>query len=135
MEKNSIPRFPNPFPDPFTISGVAVVLDNYAKGRGTNISSIQELIKVFKKYQPSENSKIGPNLYIQFYDPLVRAMRKCFKKDIRDTSELALEMRLLISELETIKTKPNQERINKKIIPFLCTYSQELMTSNYPLLI
>ena len=137
MKKNSKPPFPQPFPEPLTVSEAAVDIENYARGgniNSSNIQAIQALIDVFKKYQPKANSKISPSLYIQFYDPLVRAIKKSSNKDIRDTSELALEMKVLISELETIKFSAKEKKVSKKIIPFLCQYSQELVASNYPIL-
>jgi len=108
----------------------ATEVDNYILGRNHNFSHVQELAVILRKYQlkDTDTALTGPHFP---YLPLWRAIRKNSDKDIRRMSELALEMKLLRSELEDIPV--NSKRL-EELRSLLCDLSREFFNEqhNYP---
>jgi len=99
----------------------ATEIDNYLLGRNQDFSHLQELAGILGKYQlkDSHHALTEPNFH---YLPLWRAIRTNSDKDTRKYSELALEMRLLRSELEDI---PDESKRLEEMRTFLCNLSGE----------
>lgn len=122
------------FPDEYLLSEAAIDLDNYQNGRSTDLDSVKKVVGFLKKYQLKDTDKIVDNIgmhsFIHFYLPLRNAVMKDTNKTIiSNTSELALEMRLLTSELEDI----NPDSITlSSLVSFLVDFSKEItMSKNY----
>ena len=114
------------------LAEAAIDLDNYYAGRNSNLNTaedtVKELTNMLQKYQLKDTDNCSINDFIDFYEPLSKAIRKNSDKEIKNISELALEMRLLRSELENIK--PNQKR-SEDLVSFLCDLSSEFMKMNH----
>lgn len=99
----------------------ATELDNYLLNRNYDFSHVQEFAGILKEYQlkDSDSALTGPNFP---YLPLWRIFRENSEKEIRQMSELALEMRLFRYELEDVQF--NFKRL-KKLRSLLCSLSRE----------
>jgi len=84
----------------------AFEVGDYLLGRNQDFNHVQKLAGILGKYQlkDTDNFVTGPDFP---YIPLWRVIRKNSDKDIRNYSQVALEMRLLRFELEDIPTKSN----------------------------
>lgn len=102
----------------------ALEVDNYVLGRGEGFAHVQELTEILGKYQlkDTDTSLTEPNFP---YMPLWRAVRKNSDKEIRWMSELALEMRLLRSELEEIPTSKKLEELRDVLNDFSREFLRE----------
>ena len=111
------------FQTAFLASEAAVDIDNYINGRSEELKSVRELTNVLKQYQLKD---------IRDFElmPLWKAMVKNSDKEIRYYPELALELKLVTSELENISDNPNPKTLSETVIPFLCDYSRELINAD-----
>src|SRR3989338_4107524 len=105
----------------------AIEIDNYVLGRNHDFSHVQELAGILEKYQlkDTDNALTEPHFP---YLPLWRAVRKNSDKDIRWMSELALEMRLLRSELGDVPA--NSKRL-EELRSLLCDFSREFSNEQH----
>jgi len=108
----------------------AVEIDNYRLGKPSDFGYTQKLKGVFELYQ----LRIGASL-LDFLPKLpnnfsYHSLWKSFneKKEMGHTSDVALEMRLLVAELKNI-TELNPERL-KELSSFLCAYTQNLLAED-----
>ena len=99
-------------------SVAAVEIDDSILGRINGLSSVQGLTKILETYQLKDNFLTEPHFP---YMPLWRAMMNNSDKKINLISELALEMRLLRYELESMNVKNL-----KGLRSFLVDFSREL---------
>jgi hypothetical protein len=105
----------------------ATEIDNYLIERDNDFSHVQELAEILRKYELKNTDTFftAPRFpYTSFW----KVIKKDSNKEIRTLPELALEMKLLRSELETVPK--NSERL-KEIISFLCDCSQEFSNEWY----
>lgn len=116
------------FLDPLLTAEAAIDLILYRNGESRNLSVIQKLASFMKKYQLEDNKQINPSLYCCFYAPLINAIKKNSNKEIRSIPELALEMRLLICELEKVLVQPSETLGDLSY--FLCDFTQELIKAD-----
>ena len=98
----------------------AVEIDDCILGRTNDFNSVQKLIKILETSQLKDNdlSFYGSNFP---YIPLWKAMNNNSDKEINLISGLALEMRLLRYELESMNVKNL-----KGLRSFLVDFSREL---------
>jgi len=99
----------------------AIEIDNYLLGRNYDFNHVRELAGILEKYQlkDTDTALTEPNFP---YLPLWRAVRRNSDKDIRWMSELALEMRLLRSELGDV---PANSKKLEELHSLLCDFSRE----------
>src|SRR3989338_4231329 len=99
----------------------AIEIDNYLLKRNHDFGQVQELAGILEKYQLKDidTALTEPNFP---YLTLWRAVIKNSDKNIRHISELALEMRLLRSELEVVPA--NSKRL-EELRSLLCNFSRE----------
>ena len=105
----------------------AVEIDNYILGRNHNFEHVQELTSILEKYplKDSDTALTAPHFP---YLPVTRAVQKDSDKKIKYFSELALEIKLLRSELEDVPTN------SKKLEEFrslLCDFSREFSNERH----
>jgi len=105
----------------------AIEIDNHLLGRNHDFSHVQELAGILEKYQLKDTDTALTELHFP-YLPLWKAVRKNSDKDIRWMSELALEMRLLRSELKDVPT--NSKRL-EELSSLLCDLSREFSNEQY----
>jgi hypothetical protein len=107
-----------------TIRG-AIEIDNHILRRNNDFSHIQELAKILEEYQLQDTDKAPTETHFPYLTFWKATQRKSDKK-IKNHSELALEIRLLKSELEDIPTNPKRL---EKLSSFLCDFSTELLST------
>ena len=111
------------------LSEAAIDLDRYIRRADHDLGNIKEIANLLEKYQLKDADKSFTRNFTSFYEPLWNAMKKDSCKELRYVSEIALEMRLLRSELENI---PNNHKRLEELSSFLCCLSSEfLKAENY----
>ena len=90
-------------------SHAAIEIDNLLLGRKGDFSSIERFARVLKKYQSKDVDTILTDF---LYIPLWKAMKMYSQKEIRHTSELVLEIKILQSEISKIKNLPKKRLEN-----------------------
>lgn len=101
----------------------ALEIDSYLQGKNNNFSHAQELTDILEKYKLKDNDTCFTEPYFP-YLPLWRTMRKSSDKDLRTYSELALEIKLFVSELKCIPNSNNLEEVSS----VLCDLSREFLS-------
>ncbi len=99
----------------------AIEIDNYLLGRNSDFSHVHEFAEILEKYQLKDTDTALSEPYFPYLS-LWRSMRKNSDKMVQFHSELALEMRLLRSELENIPANPQKL---KELRSLLCDLSRE----------
>ncbi len=99
----------------------AIEIDNYLLGRNHDFDHVQELTGILQKYQLKDTDTILTEPHFP-YLPLWRAVRKNSDKNISRIPDLALEMRLLRSELEDV---PVSSKRLEELRSLLCDFSRE----------
>lgn len=110
----------------------AVDIDNYSHGRSRDLNSVARILNGIKRHQSLE-SESGINMahFSDFYYPFWQAVLKTSPKKIRQPSELALEFKLFVSELEDVLSAPADPERLDEMSSFLCAFSKELnLTAN-----
>ena len=101
----------------------AIEIDNYLRGRNHDFSHVKELAEILGKYQLKDTDTALTKPFFPC-SPFSRAIRKNSDKDIKQYSELALEMRLLRFELGNVPA--NSKRL-EELRSLLCDFSKELI--------
>lgn len=110
----------------------AIEIDNHLLGRNHDFNHVQELTEILGKYQLKDTDTVLTEPDFP-YLPLWRAVRKNSDKDFSLISELALEMRLLRSELEDVPTNYKRlEELSSLLSDFSTELSSEQQQYNYP---
>jgi len=105
----------------------AIEVDNHLLGRSQNFSHVQELVGILEKYQLKDTDTALTEPIFP-YLPILRVIRKSSDKNLRWMSELALEMRLLRSELGDI---PDNSKRLEELRSLLCDFSKEFFNEQY----
>lgn len=105
----------------------AIEIDNYLLGRNHDFSHVQEWAEILGNYQlkDTDTALTEPNFP---YLPFWRAVRKNSEKDIKQYSELALEIRLLKSELGDV---PANSKILEELRSLMVDFSREFSNEQY----
>lgn len=102
----------------------AIEVDNHTLGKNDDFSHVLEMAEILERYQLKDTGSIPFDFP---YDAILRVVRTSSDKEIRLNSELALEMRLLKSELSDILEKPEAAR------ELLCELSNEFLSGRQAL--
>lgn len=104
----------------------AIEVDNFSLRGKKEFSHTNELGEILGKYQLKDSDKYINNFP---YMPLWKAIIKNSEKEIREISELALEMRLLRYELNEIPNLPKKRL--EELTHFLCDLSKEFSSEYF----
>jgi len=110
----------------------AMEISNCLLGRNHDFSHVQELAGILEKYQlkDTDTCLTEPNFP---YLPLWRAIKKNSDKEIKYSSELALEMRLLKSELKDVPANSKRlDELHSLLLDFSREFSNEQDQYDYP---
>lgn len=109
------------------LSNFAIDVDNYILGRNSNLDGAKFISELLKKYQLDDTKRVPMGHFADLYVPLWNAARKNSGKEINTSSELALEMRLLRSELDNIYSSKRLEELRD----FLVYFSSECLNASH----
>lgn len=90
----------------------AIEIDNYLRGKSIDFENVQKLAEILRKYPVEEFFS---------YVPLLNAFRDKSSKKMKTISEVALETRLFVLELEDV---PSDNEKLKELRSALCDISR-----------
>ena len=103
----------------------SIEIDNHLLGKNNNFEHVKELANILQEYQLRErNPSLTPSNFE--YLTLWNAVKNNSEKKITYVSELALEMKLLIAELNDIGSRSNRL---EEMRSFLCDFSKDFRYS------
>lgn len=104
----------------------ATEIDNNILGRNNDFSHVQELAGILRKYKLNDKDDLWTTFTSPFsYFALSTAINKGTDKRLINFPELALEMRLLTLDLESIPSNPKRL---EELREFLLDLSQEFLS-------
>jgi hypothetical protein len=113
----------------FEATAALIELDRYIYKRDKDLTNYNLVSEILEK----SYSNIKDNFYLfltEAYMPLYKAINRNSNKTIKNVSDLALEIKLLNSELKDVLVNPTAGR-SEMIGSFLIDFSRELMAKEF----